>query len=139
MKLNESYSAWKEKRGRKTEIWVNLRKSLEHFIGNYKIRQEKKKSVGSMSEKLEMTSNYFLKIFIWIILLWMRGTAVSKAYSEPGQTSKMELFARIADCVQSFIYFLKISILDIRQGSAYASWSLTISKPLIFMLKTVFR
>ena len=57
MKMNESYSAWKEKLGRKTETWVNLRKSLEHFIGNYKIRQEKEKSVGSMSEKLEMTSN----------------------------------------------------------------------------------
>ena len=55
--MNESYSAWKEKLGRKTETWVNLRKSLEHFIGNYKIRQEKEKSVGSMSEKLEMTSN----------------------------------------------------------------------------------
>ena len=31
----------------------------------------------------------------------MRGTAVSEAYSEPSQTSKMELLARIANCFQS--------------------------------------
>ena len=30
----------------------------------------------------------------------MRGTAVSEAYSEPSQTSKMELFARITSCSQ---------------------------------------
>ena len=35
----------------------NPRKSLDHFIGNYKIRPEKEKSVESMSEKIEMTSN----------------------------------------------------------------------------------
>ena len=67
---------------------------------NYNIRQEKEKSVGRMSEKLEMTNNHFFKMFIWILIIWMRGTAVSKAYSEPSRTSKMELFARIANCFQ---------------------------------------
>ena len=31
---------------------------------NYNIRQEKEKSVGRMSEKLEMTNNHFFKMFI---------------------------------------------------------------------------
>ena len=26
--MNESYSTWKEKRGRKTEIWVNLKNNI---------------------------------------------------------------------------------------------------------------
>ena len=26
--MNESYSAWKQKRGRKTEIWVNLKNNI---------------------------------------------------------------------------------------------------------------
>ena len=26
--MNESYSAWKEKRGRKTEIWVDLKNNI---------------------------------------------------------------------------------------------------------------
>ena len=30
----------------------------------------------------------------------IRGTAVAETYSEPSQTSKMELFARIANCFQ---------------------------------------
>ena len=93
MKMNESYSAWKEKRGRKTEIWVNLKNNIsinqinshvikmtskkarlsesERFIelwheeeslwnilpDNHNIRQEKEKSVGRISGKLEMTRN----------------------------------------------------------------------------------
>ena len=56
-----------------------------------------KKSVGRMSEKLEMTNNHFVKMFIGILVLWMRGLVVSKAYSEPSQTSKMELFPTIAN------------------------------------------
>ena len=28
MKIIESYSAWKEKRGRKTEIWFNLKNNI---------------------------------------------------------------------------------------------------------------
>ena len=44
--------------------------------------------------------NHFFKMFIWILVLWIRGTVVSEAYSEPSRTSKMELFARIANCFQ---------------------------------------
>ena len=92
--MNESYSAWKKKGGKKTEIWVNLKNNVisinqfslhfvkiaskrarlsetERFIelwheeeslrnilsNNYNIRQEKQKSVGRMSEQLEMTND----------------------------------------------------------------------------------
>ena len=74
--MNESYSAWKEKRGRKTEIVVKMASKsawlseTERFIelwdeegslwnilsDNYKIRKEKEKSVERILEKLEMTS-----------------------------------------------------------------------------------
>ena len=48
---------------------------------NYKIRQEKEKSVEKISEKLEWQErNHFFKMFIWILVRWMRGTAVSEAY-----------------------------------------------------------
>ena len=47
--MNESYSAWKEKRGRKS-LWNIL-------SDNDNIRKEKEKIVGTMPEKLEMTSN----------------------------------------------------------------------------------
>ena len=90
MKMNESYLAWKEKRGKKTEIWVNLKNDINQISShvlkmaskkarlseterfepwheekclwniwsdNYNTRQEKEKSVGRMSGKLEMTSN----------------------------------------------------------------------------------
>ena len=115
--------------------------------------KKRKKNVGRMSEKLEMTSNYsFLsnvslnprsvndshqrcsvkkgvlpkacnfskkeslaqvffcefceiskKTYLINLLTTasgMRGTAFSEAYSEPSQTSKMKLFARIANCFQ---------------------------------------
>ena len=90
----ESYSAWKKKGGKKTEIWVNWKNNVisinqfsSHFVkiaskkarlseterfiklwheeeslwnilsNNYNIRQEKQKSVGRMSEQLEMTND----------------------------------------------------------------------------------
>ena len=69
----------------------------------------------------------------------MRGTAVSEAYYwELSRTSKIDIFARIANGL-AVNYFLKISILDVLQASEYAPGSLAISKPLIFMLKTIFR
>ena len=87
-----------------TERFIELRHEEESLWNilwdNYKIRQEKEKSAGRMSEKLEMTNNHFFKMFIWILVLWMRGTTVSEAYSEPSRQSKMELFARIANCFQ---------------------------------------
>ena len=121
------------------EPWHEEKCLWNIWSDNYNTRQEKEKSVGRMSEKLEMTNNHFFKMFIWILVLWMRGTVVSEAYSELSRTSKMELFARIANCFSTVNHFLKIFILDVWQVSDYASGSLTISKPLIFLLKTVFR
>ena len=47
------------------ELW-HEEESLRNILSdNYNIRLEKEKIVGTMSEKLEMTSNYhFFKIFI---------------------------------------------------------------------------
>ena len=39
------------------ELWHEEEKLWNIFSDNYKIRQEKEKSVGRMSEKIEMTSN----------------------------------------------------------------------------------
>ena len=45
----------------------------------------------------------------------------SEAYSEPYQTSKMERLAKIVKDFQVLTIFSKFSILDICQGSEYAS------------------
>ena len=45
----------------------------------------------------------------------------SEANSESCQTSMMELFAKIVKNEKLFTIFAKSSILDIRQGSEYAS------------------
>ena len=45
----------------------------------------------------------------------------TEAYSEPSQTSKMDSFAKIVNGVQPLIIFAKHSILDVWQGSEYAS------------------
>ena len=42
------------------------------------------------------------------------------AYSEPCQTSKMERFTKIVNCLKSLTIFVKRSILDVWQGSEYA-------------------
>ena len=52
--------------------------------------------------------NHFFKMFIWILVLWMRGSVVSEAFSEPSRTSKMKFFARIANCFQPFLKDLHI-------------------------------
>ena len=39
------------------ELWQEEESLWNIFSDNYKIRQEKEKSIGRMSEKLEMTSN----------------------------------------------------------------------------------
>ena len=46
---------------------------------------------------------------------------MSEAYSEPGQTSKMELFAKIVRGFQPLIFYAKSSVLDVSLGSGYAS------------------
>ena len=42
-------------------------------------------------------------------------------YSEPSETSKMELSARIVDCIQLFTIFAKHFILGVSQGYEYNS------------------
>ena len=63
---------------------------------NYKIRQEKEKSVERISEKLEMTSK---KSFLWNVYLNPR--SVNERHGGLRgiifRTSKMDLFARIAN------------------------------------------
>ena len=47
------------------ELWHEEGSLCNILSDNYKIRQEKEKSVGRISEKLEMTlSNHFFKKFI---------------------------------------------------------------------------
>ena len=45
----------------------------------------------------------------------------SETYSEPSQTFKMELFAKIIGCIQPLTIFAKRSILGVSQGYEYAS------------------
>ena len=47
--------------------------------------------------------------------------ASSEAYSEPCQTSKMEVFAKIVNSFSFFTIFAKFSILDIWQDSEFVS------------------
>ena len=52
MKMNESYSAWKEKRGRKTEIWVNLKNNISaNQINSHAIKMTSKKARLSETER----------------------------------------------------------------------------------------
>ena len=46
---------------------------------------------------------------------------VDTNYSEPSETSEMELFAKIVDCVQPLTIFAKHLILFVSQGYEYAS------------------
>ena len=46
---------------------------------------------------------------------------IAEVYSEPSQTSTMELFAKIVKGFQVLTIFLKSSILDIRLGFQYGS------------------
>ena len=59
--------------------------------------------------------------------------------SKKARLSETERFIELWLEEESLWNILSIFILDVRQGSEYASESLTISKPLIIMLKTVFR
>ena len=42
-------------------------------------------------------------------------------YSEPSETSKIELFAKIVDCIEPLIIFAKDFILGVSQGHEYGS------------------
>ena len=50
-------------------------------------------------------------------IIFTRIHNMSEAHSEPGQTSKMECFAKIVNNFLSLTTFVKSSILDIRLGS----------------------
>ena len=47
----------------------------------------------------------------------------SEVYSEPSQTSKMEIFAKIVNSQKSWTIFTESSILDVQLGSEYVSAS----------------
>ena len=51
--MNESYSAWKEKRGRKTEIWVNFEKYYISInqTSSHVIKMPSKKAALSETER----------------------------------------------------------------------------------------
>ena len=59
-----------------------------------------------------------LLYFIYIVML------ISETYSEPCETSKVELFAKIVNGLESLTIFVKNSILGIWQGSEYGSRSI---------------
>ena len=46
---------------------------------------------------------------------------LSETYSEPSETSKMELSAKMVDCIQRFTIYAKHLILRVSQGYEYAS------------------
>ena len=46
---------------------------------------------------------------------------LAEAYSEPSQTSKMELCVKLVNSLQPLTLFLKNSILDVWLGCEYAS------------------
>ena len=78
------------------ELWHEEESFWNILSGNYKVRQEKEKVLEEYRKNWKwQVSNHFFKMPIWILVLWMIGTVVSEAYSEPTRTSNMELFARI--------------------------------------------
>ena len=46
---------------------------------------------------------------------------MSEAYSEPSQTSKMEILLKIVNVIKSLTFFAESSILDVWLGSKYES------------------
>ena len=86
------------------ELWHEEESFWNILSGNYKVRQEKEKVLEEYRKNWKwQVSNHFFKMPIWILVLWMIGTVVSEAYSEPTRTSNMELFARITKGFQPLI------------------------------------
>ena len=50
-----------------------------------------------------------------------KASGYSEVYSEPSETSKIELSAKIVDCIQPLTIFAKNFILGISQAYEYAS------------------
>ena len=63
----------------------------------------------------------------------MKSSPGSEANSESCQTSKMALFAKINKNKKPFTIFAKISILDVWQGSAYASEMASKASDVLFL------
>ena len=59
--------------------------------------------------------------YVSLLEPWQSNLSNPEAYSKPCQTSKMECFAKIVNGSKLKNYFVKHSILDISQGSEYAS------------------
>ena len=57
----------------------------------------------------------------WFCLQYLKKISHTQSYSEPYQTSKMEHFAKIVNGWKPFTTFAKHSILDVSQGSEYAT------------------
>ena len=60
-------------------------------------------------------------LFCMFIFCLISNYSNSRAYSEPSQTSTMELFGKIVKDFQLLTILIKISILDIRLGFEYVS------------------
>ena len=56
-----------------------------------------------------------------LLELWQNNLSNPETYSEHWQTSKMECFAKIVNSWKLLTFFVKHAILDVWQGSEYAS------------------
>ena len=51
-----------------------------------------------------------------LIIIIGKASGYSETYSEPSETSKMELSAKIVDCIQLLTFFVKHFLLGVSQG-----------------------
>ena len=88
------------------------------------------KSFGNLSGHSNTTffRRHQVPPYLWLMQTFLKCCKVSKyyvqdcgteSYSEPFQTSKMELFTKIVNEVKLLTNFAKIIILDLCQGSEY--------------------
>ena len=61
------------------------------------------------------------KVVIFFVKTLFTSNVFAEAYSEPCQTSKIEIFSEIVNRSKPLIVFAKHSILDVRQDQEYAS------------------
>ena len=64
------------------ELWHEEESLWNILLYSYKISGKKRKKVLEECRKNKKWQiiTHFFKMFIWILILWMRDTAVSKAY-----------------------------------------------------------
>ena len=63
MKIIESYSAWKEKRGRKTEIWFNLKNNISIIKSVHTLLKWQVKKLGFQRLRDLLNSGMKKKVF----------------------------------------------------------------------------